>query len=142
MKQQFEKEEIKINIEQENKKKLLIRVISTILKQEIINNQDVIKPWNMCESIKEKLEIIKMNGIPQQYTVRDNTNMIKVNMYEEIKWELMKYSDDPIILDIIELYNDFYSIKRGFDIYNIEVKEIEKISTLEKRIIELLDKLV
>lgn len=141
MKQQFAKEEVKINTEQENKKKLIIRVVSIILKQEIIDNQEVIKPWNMCESIKEKLEIIKKSSIHQQYLVHDNLNMIKVDMYEEIKWELLKYSDDPMILDIIELYNDFYLIKRGFDIYDMQVKEIEKISTLENRIIELLNKL-
>jgi len=141
LQEQFSREERKIDIEQQNKKKLLIRVISTILKQEIINNQDGM-PLNMCNSIKEKLEIVKTKGIAQQYRVADIDNRIKVDMYEEMKWELMKYSGDPMILDIIELYNDFYLIKRGFDIYTMKVKEIERISTLEDRIIELLDKLI
>ncbi|HBI6976341.1 hypothetical protein QTH27_13725 [Clostridium perfringens] len=140
MMEQFKHEENKIKIENENKKKLLIKVVSRFLTQEIKDNLDVIKSLNLSESIKSKLDDLKKTGIPQQYFCKGD--FIKFNRYEEIKWELMKYSDDLLILEIIEIYNDFYIIERGFEIKNMKLNEVERISNTEKRINKILNELI
>lgn len=142
MMDQFKHEENKIKLENANKKELLVKVISKVLKQEITNNLDIIKEWNLSSSAEEKLNDFKNTGIPQQYLCKDNYNKIRTNIYEEIKWEIMKYSDDLLILKIIEIYNDFYMIKRGFDLKDMNLNEIERVTTIEKRIHKVLNELV
>ncbi len=119
---QYENEKKKLEIEVKEKKKTLINVVVYVLKQEILNNNEILDKY---------LPIMKTNEYEK---IRDRfcdmthlINYISTKEFECIKWELMKYCDDELVQNIIMLYDSVYTLKRNGNLNGISKNDFEKI---------------
>lgn len=139
---QFKHEEKKAKDREKEKERTLVNIVSKVLKQEIINNKKEIVDTNSFKLLKEEIDKIKVQERAQQFRWGDSlSEKISVKNYEELKWELMKYSDNDILSKIIDAYQIIYFFKRGFELKNLDSNEIKKISSIDKKIEDILKNL-
>ncbi|MBU3193481.1 hypothetical protein [Clostridium algidicarnis] len=127
---QMERENfIKVEQDKENKE-IVMRIITKFLKEEIVDNKIIIE--------KEELYKHLTQGFGTQYGYNFRTK-IKFDSYESVKFYLIKYSDEKMVEDIIDLYGLFYILVRYTDINQLDEGEYNKLIDLKCKINRLTD---
>lgn len=127
---QIAKQEEDIRNKEKENKEIAIRIITKFLKEEILDNKNHIEDVNLYECID--------NGFGTQYLHYLNRK-IKFDSYEEIKYELIKYTTEKLVEDVIDLYELFYLLARYNDLNKLNEKEYNKLSNLEFKLENLIE---
>jgi len=130
---QLDKQETdNINKNLENKK-IVIRIITKFLKEELIDNRKVIDENHIFEYLSK--------GFKTQYGYDQNKIKIKLDDYNQIKYELVKYCDEVLVEEVIDVYELFYILLRYNDLIQLNEKEYNKIKLLKSKLNNLIDKI-
>ncbi|SQB33411.1 hypothetical protein [Clostridium cochlearium] len=116
--------------EKENKKNV-IRIVTKFLKNEIIKNRDRMEKISFYEHLQK--------GFGTQYTYKGLE--IVFDSYERVKYELIKYSDEKLVEEVIDLYDLLYMLDRYDDINQLKEEEYKKVFKLEYKIDNILKKI-
>ena len=139
----LEKENYKIQEEQKQSKKLVTNLISIVLKEEIENNKKEIEKSRILDGIKKTLDESSADTT-FNYTVGSIPNL-SFSLYEESKWEILKYTNEPIVMETIEVYRKLYLLKRGMTLDEGDKENNKKILKelykTKEQISQLLNKL-
>ena len=114
-------------------KEMVIRIITKFLKEEIIDNNLCIERTSLYEYIKR--------GHGVQYGYGGIKQGIKLDSYEKIKYELIKYPNEDLVESVIDLYELFYLLLRYDDLKEFDKKEFKKIATIKLKTNEVLKKI-
>jgi hypothetical protein len=130
---QLDKQETdNINKNLENKK-TVIRIITKFLKEELIDNRKVIDENHIFEYLSK--------GFKTQYGYDQNKIKIKLDDYNQIKYELVKYCEEALVEEVIDVYELFYILLRYNDLIQLNEKEYNKIKFLKSKLDNLIDKI-
>ena len=131
-KQLDKQERDNINKNLENKK-IVIRIITKFLKEELIDNRKVINEIHIFKYLSK--------GFKTQYEYGKNKMKIKLDDYNKIKYELVKYCEEVLVEEVIDVYELFYILLRYNDLMQLNEKEYNKIKLLEDKLNNLIDKI-
>ena len=131
-KQLDKQESDNINQNFENKK-IVIRIITKFLKEELIDNRKVINEIHIFKYLSK--------GFKTQYEYGKNKMKIKLDDYNKIKYELVKYCEEVLVEEVIDVYELFYILLRYNDLMQLNEKEYNKIKLLEDKLNNLIDKI-
>ncbi|MHC1681374.1 MAG: hypothetical protein AB6733_00175 [Clostridiaceae bacterium] len=126
-------------LEKEKKDEIIaVRIITKLLKEEIIGNHDKLKERKFYSSI-DKIRT------DENYDVGLKTyhDSIKFDTFESIKYELIKYPSVKIVEEVIDLYGLLYFLVRNDSTINFINREKgnEKLFALERKINEVISQL-
>ena len=130
---QLKKQEEEYNNKKNEDKEMVIRIITKFLKEEIIDNNLCIERTSLYEYIKR--------GHGVQYGYGGIKQGIKLDSYEKIKYELIKYPNEDLVESVIDLYELFYLLLRYDDLKEFDKKEFKKIATIKLKTNEVLKKI-
>lgn len=130
---QLDKQETdNINKNLENKK-IVIRIITKFLKEELIDNRKIIDENHIFEYLSK--------GFRTQYGYDQNKLKIKLDDYNQIKYELVKYCEEVLVEEVIDVYELFHILLSYNDFVQLTEKEYSKIKFLKIRLDNLIDKI-
>lgn len=92
--EQIKKQEAEKNNENKN---TIIKIAMCYIKEELIYNYKAIEHEVIDSRLASKRDIVTNSDLPLPYD-------LKYELYKELKWNLMKYSDEKKFKDIIEIY--------------------------------------
>ena len=125
---QAEDEENKVK---ENKG-IAIRIISKLLKEEIINNVNNLH--KICFSENEIQQ-------GENYDYTEIKRYLQFKDYDNVKYEIIKYCDEDIVEDVIDIYGIFSIFKRHSNINEMDEEEVKKINMLRDKYNSFLKKI-
>ncbi|EJT6166366.1 hypothetical protein [Clostridium perfringens] len=111
-------------------RKVVVKVINKILREEIINNKIAIEQTKLYENLSYKYKTKKY--------IYNLKGKIKFDDYERIKFDLLKYTDVELVEEVIDLYSLFYILIRHSDIDEFEEKEYNQMLHLEYKLKKVL----
>jgi hypothetical protein len=139
-KKAIEVTEKQLNVQEEkereklmNNKQIAIRIITKLLKEEIKDNEQVIKEAGIFSKVKK--------GYGVQCSYAGLEKKVSIENYDNIKYEIIKYCEEEIVEDVIDIYEMFYILLRHRDLNEISKKEFAKIVLLEGNLNKLLSKI-
>ncbi|WP_156964255.1 hypothetical protein [Clostridium sulfidigenes] len=103
---------------------IAIRIIVKLLKEEIEDNVNYLKKAQLLE----KKNIYKSN---HEYAAIKR--YLKFVDYDNVKYEIIKYCDEDIVEEVIDIYEIFRIFARHDNLNEIDGKEFKKITKLEQK---------
>lgn len=113
-------------------KSIAIRIIVKLLKEEIEDNVKCLKKAQLLEQKK----IYKSN---HEYVAIKQ--YLKFVDYDNVKYEIIKYSDEDIVEEVIDIYEIFRIFARHDNLNEMGGKEFNKITKLEQKYNSFLKKI-
>lgn len=117
---------------EEENKKMLIRIITKFLKEEIIDNKNEINKTSIYGSLNKGFKVSLTYNLKQK---------IKFDSYERIKYDLIKYTDVKLVEDVIDTYELLYLLVRYSDLNQLNEKEYYKLVKFKDKINNLLEQI-
>lgn len=130
---QFSKQNEDNEIRKEENRRMVIRIITKFLKEEIIDNKIIFEKKNFYETIN--------GGFGTQRLYNGWKDKVKFDSYENIKYELIKFANERLVEDVIDLYGVLYIFARYDDIKELDEKEFNKLAKLELLINGVIEKI-